>query len=90
MQLETNEFIRRFMLHVLPCGLHRIRHYGLLASQNKLALARKLLNVPAPEVTAILEPVVDQATPFQCRQCHQPMVIVAITLPTCLPRAPPT
>lgn len=60
MQLETNEFIRRFMLHVLPCGLHRIRHYGLLASQTKLALARRLLNVPAPEVTATLEPVVDQ------------------------------
>jgi len=90
MQLETNEFIRRFMLHVLPCGLHRIRHYGLLASQTKLALARRLLNVPAPEVTATLEPVVDQSVPFQCRQCHQPMVIVAITLPTYLPRAPPT
>jgi hypothetical protein len=52
MQLDTNEFIRRFMLHVLPCVLHRIWHYGLLASQNKLALARKLLNVSAPEVTA--------------------------------------
>jgi len=90
MQLETNEFIRRFMLHVLPCGLHRIRHYGLLASQTKLALARRLLNVPAPEVTATLEPVVDQSVPFQCRQCHQPMVIVAITLPTYLSRAPPT
>ena len=90
MQLDTNEFIRRFMLHVLPCGLDRIRHYGLLASQTKLALARKLLNVPAPEVAATLEPVVEKAAVFQCRQCHQPMVIVAITLPTYLPRAPPT
>ncbi len=68
MQLETNEFIRRFMLHVLPSGLDRIRHYGLLVSQTKLALARKLLNVPAPAVTTTLEPVVDQSVPFQCRQ----------------------
>ncbi|MFT6951267.1 MAG: hypothetical protein ACJAUL_002411 [Paraglaciecola sp.] len=90
MQLDTSEFIRRFMLHVLPCGFHRIRHYGLLASQTKLALARRLLNVPAPEVTATLEPVAEHTAPFQCRQCHQPMVIIAITLPTYLPRAPPT
>jgi hypothetical protein len=89
MQLETNEFIRRFVLHVLPCGLHRIRHYGLLASQTKLAQARRLQKVSAPEMTSTLEPVVDQTAPFHCRQCHQPMVILAITLPAYLPRAPP-
>ncbi len=50
MQLDTVEFIRRFMLHVLPWGFHRIRHFGLLASRPKMALARKLLDVPAPEV----------------------------------------
>lgn len=89
MQLETHEFIRRFMLHVLPCGFHRIRHYGLHASQTKLALARRLLDVPAPDVTPTIGPVVDETTPFQCRQCKQPMVILAITLPAYLPRAPP-
>lgn len=89
MPLDSNEFIRRFMLHVLPSELHRFRHYGLLASQTKLALARRLLNVPAPEVAPTLEPVVEQTVPFQCPQCHQPMVIVAITLPAYLPRAPP-
>ena len=46
MMLDAHEFIRRFLLHVLPKGFHRIRHYGLLASGVKagnLALARKLL-----------------------------------------------
>ena len=54
MTLDPHEFIRRFLIHVLPTGFHRIRHYGLLASGVKadnLALARKLLDVapPAPE-----------------------------------------
>ena len=54
MTLDPHEFIRRFLIHVLPKGFHRIRHYGLLASgvkANNLALARKLLAVapPAPE-----------------------------------------
>lgn len=89
MQLDTHEFIRRFMLHVLPCEFHRIRHYGLLASQTQMALARRLLNVPATDVEPPLEPADDETAPFKCRQCHQPMVILAITLPVYLPRAPP-
>ena len=50
MTLETDEFIRRFLLHVLPQGFHRIRHYGLMANarrQQKLNLARKLLQCQA-------------------------------------------
>ena len=54
MTLTADEFIRRFLLHVLPRGFHRIRHYGLLASaarRDNLALARRLLDVPSkPEV----------------------------------------
>jgi hypothetical protein len=49
MTLATGEFIRRFLIHVLPQGFHRIRHYGLLASGTRadnLAHARHLLNVP--------------------------------------------
>jgi hypothetical protein len=49
MRLEIGEFIRRFLLHVLPSGFHRIRHYGFLANGNraqKLALCRSLLSVP--------------------------------------------
>lgn len=51
MTLAADEFIRRFLLHVLPKGFHRIRHCGLLAGSARkasLALARELLNVAAP------------------------------------------
>jgi hypothetical protein len=51
MTLATDEFIRRFLMHVLPKGLHRIRHYGLLARPScadNIARARELLAVPAP------------------------------------------
>ena len=50
MTLETHEFIRRFLIHVLPKGLHRIRHYGLFANaerKHNIARARELLAVPA-------------------------------------------
>ena len=49
MTLATDEFIRRFLIHVLPKGFHRIRHYGLLANGNRaanIAHARELLAVP--------------------------------------------
>ena len=52
MTLDTDEFIRRFLMHVLPKGFHRIRHYGLLASGNRadnIARARELLAVPTPQ-----------------------------------------
>ena len=48
MTLAANEFIRRFLIHVLPDGFHRIRHYGLFANANRannIALARRLLAV---------------------------------------------
>jgi hypothetical protein len=49
MRIDVGEFMRRFLLHVLPDGFHRIRHYGLFANghrADKLALCRKLLHVP--------------------------------------------
>ena len=52
MTLSTGEFIRRFLIHVLPQGFHRIRHYGLLASGTRadnIARARELLAVSKPE-----------------------------------------
>src|ERR1700692_2615388 len=55
MTRAADEFIRRFLLHVLPKGLHRIRHYGLLAGSAKaemVAKARDLLSVPATEPDA--------------------------------------
>ena len=52
MTLASDEFIRRFLIHVLPSGFHRIRHYGLFANGGRaenLARARDLLAVPAPQ-----------------------------------------
>ena len=56
MTLATYEFIRRFLIHVLPAGFHRIRYYGLLASGNRaenIARARELLMPPIIPVDAI-------------------------------------
>jgi Putative transposase len=53
MTLPPDEFIRRFLLHVLPKGFHRIRHYGLLASaacKANIALVRELIAGPAPVI----------------------------------------
>jgi hypothetical protein len=55
MTLATSEFIRRFLIHVLPQGFHRIRHYGLFAGTAKaecIATARQLLGTPAPSISA--------------------------------------
>ena len=54
MTLKPDEFIRRFLIHVLPCGFHRIRHCGLLASGTKtetIARARQLIAAVAPVQT---------------------------------------
>ena len=60
MCVDASEFIRRFLLHVLPSGLQRIRHYGLLANRHraeKLVRCRELLAVPAPVVDLPHEPL---------------------------------
>jgi hypothetical protein len=52
MTLRPNEFIRRFLLQVLPKGFHRIRHYGLLASAKvNIARARELIATPRNRTT---------------------------------------
>lgn len=90
MTLQTDEFIRRFLMHVLPSGFHRIRHYGLLSNKARaqaLALARQHLHVvPEPQ-----EPLEAQAaTPvYVCASCGEPMIIIEIMERTYLARAPP-
>ncbi|MER8842841.1 IS91 family transposase [Mesorhizobium sp. M0913] len=90
MVLATDEFIRRFLLHVLPRGFHRIRHYGLLAgSARKASLARirELLNVAAPsEDDNSVEPT-DFRPP--CRCCGGSMIIIETFERWKQPRGPP-
>src|SRR5216683_2978866 len=76
MTLSTEEFMRRFLLHVLPTGFHRIRHYGLLANANRktqIATARELLHQPAPDVAADPSAVPAETgsvrPTFVCRHC---------------------
>jgi hypothetical protein len=91
MTLGADEFIRRFLLHVLPQSFHRIRHYGLLASggrRNNLARARELLAAPPrpPEPAVAPEPS-DHRPPCPC--CGGPMLILEIFERRAQPRAPP-
>jgi predicted RNA-binding Zn-ribbon protein involved in translation (DUF1610 family) len=92
MTLSAPEFMRRFLLHVLPGGFHRIRHYGLLANAGRkknLAHVRHLLLVPADTTPATdLEANAAQPT-FVCPHCGAGMIVI-VTLPRLYPiRAPP-
>jgi hypothetical protein len=90
MTLSPDEFIRRFLLHVLPKGFHRIRHYGLLASAGRtanVARARELLAIPAPPAVKD-SPLPDPPLPCPC--CGGRMVIVEIFQRAARARAPPT
>ena len=88
--LATGEFIRRFLIHVLPRGFHRIRHYGLLAAsarKTSLATARDLLQVAAPP---------DDVTPQQpfaprppCPCCGGLMIVIETFAHRWQPRGPP-
>jgi Putative transposase/Transposase zinc-binding domain len=100
MRLDGQEFIRRFLLHVLPPGFQRIRHYGLLGNRHraaKLARCRELLAAPAPVLPA--QAPLDYRDRYQrltgvslrnCPQCgHGQMVCIESFLPGALPRGPP-
>jgi len=90
MTLAADEFIRRFLIHVLPRGFHRIRHYGLLAGSARgasLALARKLLNVAAPPDPRGSDEPEDFRPP--CRCCGGRMIIIETFERWKQPRGPP-
>jgi Putative transposase len=84
MTLATGEFIRRFLIHVLPQGFHRIRHYGLFAGTAKadnIATARRLLGTPVPHMPpeangASDAPAETLSTPCPC--CGGRMRIIEI------------
>ena len=87
MTLATGEFIRRFLIHVLPKGFHRIRHYGLFAKAScadNIARARELLAVPKPQADA------DVAAPTPCPCCGGRMIIIETFAPGCQPHYQPS
>jgi hypothetical protein len=97
MTLAVEEFIRRFLLHVLPHGFHRIRHYGLFASSSRaktLARARELLATATPRTNAADQDSPEASeppTPAQpCPRCGGPMIIIEIFARGCSPRYRPT
>ena len=90
MSLATDEFIRRFLIHVLPRGFHRIRHYGLFANGQRaenLVKTRKLLGVKTPQDSDDD----DTAAPdwLLCPACGATMRIIEIFEPGHTPRSPP-
>ena len=96
MTLPNDEFIRRFLLHVLPKGFHRIRHYGLLANGQRaenLDLARALVgqrkdDKATPALQSPDEPDEPGPQPHPCPKCGGPMVIVETFAPGQAPRRP--
>ena len=93
MTLEPGEFMRRFLLHVLPGGFHRIRHYGLLANGSRkasLALARELLCQPAVAATPADGGDLTIPPPtFVCWHCGCAMIILQTFTRGHAIRAPP-
>ena len=82
MRLKPGEFIRRFLIHVLPDGFHRIRHYGLLASAQRkanIARIRHLLAATAPEQELQADGEIAPLTLREpCPDCGGPMRIIEI------------
>jgi hypothetical protein len=97
MRLHPHQFIRRFLLHVLPKGFHRIRHYGLVAATNRaesIATARALLNVAPPDAAPQQQPDVAPDTPrllpYPCPCCGARMIVIETFAPGCQPSWRPT
>ena len=97
MTLDTHEFIRRFLMHVLPQGFHRIRYYGLLASPTRaknITRIRELLAVPLIPIDAIkaatTKPEELKAPEHACPCCGSRMRIIETFLPGQQPKHRPT
>ena len=97
MMLPVHDFIRRFLMHVLPAGFHRIRYYGLLASGKRadnIARARKLLAAPLLPTEAIKAAGSDANQPHApkhpCPCCGGPMIIIETFARGCSPQHRPT
>jgi hypothetical protein len=93
MTLAPDEFIRRFLLHVLPKGFHRIRHYGLLAGAGRkanIARARELLGEPAPPAVEEAAPAPEPDWRPPCPCCGGRMIVIESFGGAARARAPPS
>jgi hypothetical protein len=103
MTLDTHEFIRRFLMHVLPQGFHRIRYYGLLTSQTRaknIARVRELLAVPLipidaikaanPKASTSAQPEEPKPPEHPCPCCGSRMLIIETFLRGQQPKHRPT
>jgi len=90
MTLATAEFIRRFLIHVLPRGFHRIRHYGLLAKAacaDNIARARELLAISTPQAKPT--DATDDNDPHPCPHCGGRMIVIETFARGSMPRHRP-
>jgi hypothetical protein len=91
MTLHPHEFIRRFLMHTLPKGLHRIRHYGLFANGNRaadIARACELLAMPAPteaDDPKAAQPEEPRVHPHPCPCCGGRMIVIEVFARGCQP-----
>ena len=97
MRLHPHEFIRRFLMHVLPRGFHRIRHYGLFANASRagnIAKARALLGADPPAADPQRQPDVTPDAPralrSPCPRCGARMIVIEVFARGCEPRQRPT
>ncbi|MVA27937.1 transposase (plasmid) [Agrobacterium vitis] len=91
MWLHPHEFIRRFLLHVLPDGFHRMRHFGFLANchrRDRIALCRSLLGQPSPTGERSHSTKSQQAHSFECPDCQRPMRRTGVTVAPVPPPRP--
>jgi len=105
MTLDVDEFIRRFLIHILPSGFHRIRHIGLFANgcrKENLAIIRQLLSHDSPNEVSQTQTLKEHKTTddemqkesavdstYHCRQCGSVMQVIGVFISLIQPRAPP-
>lgn len=94
MTLNANEFIRRFLIHVLPKGFHRIRHYGILSNTVRKHNITKARHYLQSEISILPEDISEEVksqaeNSFICPVCSAPMIIISLVQQNYCTRAPP-
>nr|WP_080662414.1 transposase zinc-binding domain-containing protein [Sinorhizobium meliloti] len=85
---QPHEFIRRFLLHLLPAGFHHMRHFGFLANshrRDRIALCRMLLGQPSPPGGQSHSSETPRGKSYECPDCRRPMRRTGINIPPVAP-----